>query len=101
MPKKKFEPGIYRHTKSGKLYYALTWGKNSENPKEEFVVYIPLYKRKITDPPLWIRPLPMFREKVRIGAKLFPRFTFIEAVSLMDVIEGIARQVKIKKRAAK
>ena len=68
MPLKK---GIYEHYK-GKRYEVLGVGKHSET-LEEMVVYQALYG----DKDIWVRPLKMFKEKVKINGKLVPRFKYV------------------------
>lgn len=61
-------PGFYRHYK-GKDYEVIGCARHSET-EERFVVYRALYGKR----GLWIRPLGMFREKVKVSGKLVPRF---------------------------
>jgi hypothetical protein len=64
------EPGRYRHFK-GKLYEVIGVVRHSET-LEEMVLYRALYKNRASA--LWVRPLPMFVEKVDVGGKSVPRF---------------------------
>ena len=64
--------GIYEHYK-GKRYEVLGLAKHSET-LEDLVVYKKLYD----DGGLWVRPLPMFLEDVKVGEKIVPRFKLIE-----------------------
>ena len=66
-----FKPGIYRHFKGG-LYEALFLAKNSENPKEEFVVY-----KSLENGGIWIRPAKMFFEEVKREEYEGPRFAWV------------------------
>lgn len=62
------EPGRYRHYK-GKEYEVLGVARHSET-EEEMVVYRCLYG----DFSLWVRPLAMFCELVRVDGVSVPRF---------------------------
>lgn len=64
-------PGRYLHYK-GNYYTVLNTVKHSET--EELLV---LYKSEKNEQ-LWVRPLPMFMEKVLINGKEQQRFQFIE-----------------------
>lgn len=65
------ETGRYRHYK-GNEYEVIGVAKHSED-ESELVVYRPLYGEM----DLWVRPLEMFVEKIKIGEKYIPRFEFI------------------------
>jgi hypothetical protein len=65
--------GRYRHYK-GNEYQVIGVARHSEDDSQ-LVVYRPLYGEQ----GLWVRPLPMFKEKVSIEGKLIPRFALIEA----------------------
>jgi hypothetical protein len=65
--------GRYRHYK-GNEYQVIGVARHSEDDSQ-LVVYRPLYGEQ----GLWVRPLPMFKEKVFIEGKLIPRFALIEA----------------------
>jgi hypothetical protein len=65
--------GLYRHSKSGKLYRVLGTAKHSEN-LEPFVVYEAQYENP--ESKLWIRPYEMFIEEVEINGKKVPRFGY-------------------------
>ena len=67
-----FKIGTYKHYK-GNLYMAITIARLEEN-LEEVVVYQPLYDEEH----VWVRPLKNFIEKVTVGDKETPRFSFIE-----------------------
>ncbi|MEK7184944.1 MAG: DUF1653 domain-containing protein [Patescibacteria group bacterium] len=73
---KKLKIGIYEHYK-GKQYEVIGIAKHSET-LEELVVYRALYGEH----DLWVRPLKMFLEKVKIGSRNIPRFKFIEKKNL-------------------
>ena len=65
--------GKYRHFK-GNEYEVIAIGKNSENPEELLVVYKALYG----EGDIWVRPLSMWCETVKVGDKTVPRFMPIE-----------------------
>jgi cyclomaltodextrinase / maltogenic alpha-amylase / neopullulanase len=67
--------GKYRHFK-GKLYEVIGVAKQSET-LEEYVVYKALYDSEFGKNALWVRPLKMFTEKVKIGDKEVNRFEFV------------------------
>lgn len=64
-------PGKYRHYK-GNDYEVLGTATHSETG-EALVVYRALYGAR----GLWVRPLDMFRESVRLGTESVPRFLYI------------------------
>ncbi len=74
MKENELRKGRYKHSKSGKEYLVIGVALHSEN-LEPLVVYRALYK----NPPskLWVRPLSMFTEKVKINGKKVQRFIFI------------------------
>ena len=63
--------GRYRHYK-GKEYEVIGTAKHSET-LEEMVVYRALYG----DNELWVRPLKMFTETVKVDGKEVLRFEYI------------------------
>jgi hypothetical protein len=63
--------GKYRHYK-GKEYEVIGLAKHSET-LEEMVVYRALYG----DNELWVRPLKMFTETVKVDGKEISRFEYI------------------------
>lgn len=63
--------GRYRHYK-GNEYEVLGVARHSES-EEEFVVYRTLYGNF----DLWVRPVAMFMEKVRVEGEAVPRFAYI------------------------
>lgn len=68
--------GIYRHYK-GKKYRVIGIARHSETLKK-LVVYQGLYDSKeFGKNPIWVRPLDMFAEEVRIDGKTVPRFEFL------------------------
>lgn len=64
-------PGIYRHYK-GNIYEVLGVAKHSET-EEKLVVYRALYGER----GLWVRPLTMFKEKVRLQGEEVERFKYV------------------------
>ena len=66
------QTGKYKHYK-GKEYEVIGVAKHSET-LEEVVVYCALYDEH----KLWVRPLKMFLEDVKIKGKKVPRFKFIK-----------------------
>lgn len=64
--------GKYRHYK-GKEYEVIGTAKHSET-LEELVVYRALYN----DGQIWVRPLKMFLEEVKVDGKKIPRFKYIK-----------------------
>ena len=66
--------GTYKHYK-GNFYKVVGVAKHSET-LEDLVVYECLYNNPRSK--LWVRPLKMFIEEVKINGKKVPRFEFIE-----------------------
>ena len=66
--------GIYRHYK-GNLYQVLHTAKHSET-EEVLVVYRCLYGEY----GVWVRPLAMFAETVKVDGKEVPRFELVKAL---------------------
>lgn len=66
--------GIYRHYK-GSLYQVLHTAQHSET-EESLVVYRCLYGEY----GVWVRPLAMFAETVKVDGKEVPRFELIKAL---------------------
>ena len=67
MPKK----GKYRHYKGNE--YELMYIANHSETLEKMVVYRALYG----EGEIWVRPLSMWSEAVRVGEKEVPRFSYI------------------------
>ncbi|MFV0444193.1 MAG: DUF1653 domain-containing protein [Planctomycetaceae bacterium] len=65
------QPGRYRHYK-GKDYHVLGVARHSET-KEPLVVY----RTDYGDRSLWVRPLDMFTESVKVNGQTIPRFQYI------------------------
>ena len=63
--------GKYRHYK-GNEYEVLGTATHSETG-EKLVVYRPLYGAR----GLWVRPVAMFCESVRVGTESIPRFSYL------------------------
>jgi hypothetical protein len=70
------QPGKYRHFK-GKMYEVIGVAKHSET-LEDYVVYKALYDSEFGKNALWVRPLKMFEEKVKVGDKEVSRFERIK-----------------------
>jgi hypothetical protein len=66
--------GIYRHYKGG-MYKVIAIAKHTET-REEMVVYRSLDDER----QLWVRPLEMFREMVKVEGKQVPRFEYVEKI---------------------
>ena len=67
----KLAKGIYRHTKSGKLYDVIVVTFNTEN-YEPLVIYVPTYEHKYE---MFARPYDMFVGEVEIDGVMQPRFS--------------------------
>jgi hypothetical protein len=65
------EIGRYRHYK-GNEYEVIGVAKHSED-ETKLVVYRPLYGESA----LWVRPLSMFIETVKVNDETIPRFKYI------------------------
>ena len=65
------KPGRYRHYK-GADYEVIGVARHSET-EEYMALYRPLYGER----GLWVRPLAMFLEDVRIDGELRPRFAWV------------------------
>ena len=61
--------GRYRHFK-GNFYEVIGCAKHSET-EEEMVVY------RDQSQQLWVRPLAMFLERVRVQEAMVPRFAYV------------------------
>lgn len=69
--------GIYQYYKGGEVK-VLNVANHSET-LEKFVVYEALYEcRTYGKGSIWIRPLEMFQENVKVNGKEIPRFKFIQ-----------------------
>lgn len=62
--------GFYRHYKGG-LYYVLEVGTHTET-EEQLVIYVG------KDNKIWIRPLAMWNQTVKVKGDIIPRFKKIE-----------------------
>ncbi len=69
----KIKPGVYKHYKGNK-YKVLKIVRHSET-LEELVLYEALYENKLGK--LWVRPVRMFEETVKVNGKEVLRFEFI------------------------
>lgn len=72
MTEQELPPGRYRHYKGGE-YEVIGIARHSESD-EQLVVYRCLYDNNS----LWVRPLPMFVEKVCCEGGWVPRFSRID-----------------------
>jgi len=72
MKKPLIRAGTYKHFKGG-MYKVISVAKHSET-LEDMVVYRSLKE----EDQLWVRPLEMFSEKVKVEGKQIPRFEFIK-----------------------
>ena len=63
--------GRYRHYK-GKEYTVIGVARHSET-EEELVVY----RKEYDDHGLWVRPLGMFMENVKVDGLTLPRFQYL------------------------
>ena len=72
------KPGRYRHYK-GNEYEVFGVATHSETG-EALVVYRACYGEW----GLWVRPLQMFCESVRVGAESVPRFEYMGAAAATD-----------------
>ncbi|MEX0624039.1 DUF1653 domain-containing protein [Saccharospirillum sp.] len=70
--------GIYQHYK-GNRYRVIGVSRHSET-EEPFVVYQCLYG----DYSLWVRPLDIFMESVRIDGEDIPRFERVQSLDEAD-----------------
>lgn len=70
--------GLYKHSKSGKMYKVLGTGHHSET-LEELVVYQAEYDSpEFGKNAIWVRPIEMFIEKVNVNGEDKPRFEFVK-----------------------
>lgn len=67
--------GIYKHSKTGKLYKVHFVAKHSET-LEPMVVYEAQYDNPVSK--MWVRPAAMFGDIVEINGEKVPRFEFIK-----------------------
>ncbi|MDD3498680.1 MAG: DUF1653 domain-containing protein [Candidatus Moranbacteria bacterium] len=69
--------GIYKHYKGGEVK-VLHIASHSET-LDKYVVYEALYEcRTHGKGSIWVRPLSMFQENVKVDGKEIPRFKFIK-----------------------
>lgn len=66
--------GIYEHYK-GKRYEVLGVARHSET-LELLVVYKALYASEFPEGSLWVRPLKMFQENVKVNGQQVQRFRY-------------------------
>jgi hypothetical protein len=67
-------PGVYRHSKSGRLYRVHFVAKHSET-LDDFVTYEALYDNAVSK--FWVRPVSMWAELVEIRGERVPRFVYV------------------------
>ena len=67
--------GVYRHSKSGKLYKVIGLALETET-EELLVIYRPLYENEYE---LFARPASMFTETVLLDGKSVPRFEKVDS----------------------
>ena len=82
MTKQELTPGRYRHYKGGE-YEVIGIARHSESD-EQLVVYRCLYDNNS----LWVRPLPMFCEKVCYEGRWVPRFFRIDTAEQASTVTG-------------
>lgn len=97
----KIQTGIYEHYK-GKRYEVIGVARHSET-LEEVVVYKALYEAhgaesraasakrdegEFGKSSLWVRPLKMFAENVKVNGKEVPRFRFVGNFGLASEIQN-------------
>ena len=82
MTGQELQPGRYRHYKGGE-YEVIGIARHSETD-EQLVVYRCLYDNNS----LWVRPLPMFSERVFYEGRWVSRFLRIDAVEQASTIAG-------------
>ncbi len=70
------QPGLYRHSKSGRLYRVHFVAKHSET-LEDFVAYEAQYDNAVSK--LWVRPASMWGEFVEVNGQRVPRFVYLGA----------------------
>ena len=79
--------GLYKHSRSGKLYMVDSVGKHSET-LEDMVSYHAMY----IDPEFgaranWVRPAKMFLEEVEVNGLMVPRFEKISQNESVKVLK--------------
>lgn len=78
--------GYFKHFKGG-IYRVICEAVHSET-QEEMVVYQNLPSKKI-----WVRPKRMFLDKVFRDGKYYPRFTPIDEVEALKIVELIIKNL--------
>ena len=69
------KPGVYKHTKTGKLYRVHFVAKHSET-LEDMVMYEALYENQTSR--FWVRPPSLFIGQVKVGTTIQSRFSFVK-----------------------
>ena len=81
----KLKKGIYRHFK-GNLYEVIGVGKNSET-FEDVVIYRRVNNSKeINENEIWVRPLSMFIEKVKINQNSLSLMIIFYSIRIASLI---------------
>lgn len=78
---KTIRKGLYQHYK-GKRYEVTGTARHSET-LELLVVYKALYRSKFGVNTLWVRPLSMFTQAVRVDGKKVPRFRYLGPANII------------------
>ncbi len=69
--------GLYKHSKSGKMYRVIGLAHHSED-LSELVVYQALYESpEFGKDAIWVRPAQMWSELVEINGEKKPRFEYL------------------------
>jgi len=71
------EPGLWRHSKSGREYEVLTVGYDSETMKQVVVYQAQYDTDDLGSKPVFVRPIEMWHELVEIDGEQVPRFVTI------------------------
>lgn len=75
-------PGIYQHYK-GNNYEVIGVATHSED-ENKLVVYRPLYGERA----LWVRPLEMFTEEVKVNGRSVSRFRFLGEAARQELADA-------------
>lgn len=79
--------GLYKHSKSGKLYMVDSVGKHTET-LEDMVCYHAVYvDPEFGDRANWVRPAKMFLEEVELNGKKVPRFEKISQNESVKILK--------------
>lgn len=80
----KVKKGFYQHHE-GRVYEVLYVGTHTESYKR-YVVYKHVHEDRI-----WIRPEKMFRQRVKVGRKLVPRFQRLTKREERELQDGLQK----------